>query len=150
MPDERDAWLGSIKSVEREYQATRFAVDRVLGQVKQDPSLLTGDVRVREIERAVLFLEGTYTIRLFAEFESGLRLFFGSARKRRPPSKTEDLLNSVAARQGIPHERLRNAHTVREYRNDLIHHRQRQAGPLPIAEARGYLCGYFSFLPRHW
>src|SRR5215813_15352565 len=112
MSDERDEWIRDIKAVEREYYAVRFAVVRTLEAIQHDPTLLPGDLRLREVQRAAELLEGTYVLRLFAEFESGLRLFFQQTRKRRPPSKTEDLLNSVAARQAIPNEPLTNAHQV--------------------------------------
>ena len=45
MSDELDLWIQNVKGVEREYQAARFAVDRCLQQVRQDPTLLTGDLR---------------------------------------------------------------------------------------------------------
>src|SRR5438874_1319438 len=104
MSHETETWLGRIKAVEREYRAARFSVDRALAHVRQDPTILTGDLRISHIERTSESLEGTYILRLFGEFESGVRLYCRLARKRQPPSKTEDLLNSVAARRGIPHE----------------------------------------------
>ena len=150
MSGERDLWLGRIKSVEREYYAARFSINRALQQVRQNPSLLTGDLRVREIEHASELLEGTYFIRLFAEFETGLRVFLQRVRRRAPPSRTRDLLDGVAASRGIPNERLQDAHSVREYRNSLLHEREDDTVPIPIKEARGYLCWFFSFLPRSW
>jgi hypothetical protein len=150
MPNEIDVWLRRIKAVEREYYAARFSVDRTLGQVRADPTILTGDLRAREIERAASLLEETYILRLFAVFESGLRLYLRLARNRRPPSKTEDLLNSVASRRGIPHEQLRKAHQVRDYRNDLVHERYENSDPITIKDARSHLCHFFSFLARDW
>jgi hypothetical protein len=150
MPNERDEWIRGIKEVEREYRAVRFAVARTLEALKQEPTLLPGDLRPREFQRAAELLEGTYVLRLFAEFESGLRLFFQRARRRRPPSKTEDLLNSVSALRAIPPDQRTNAHQVREYRNALVHSRHPEVGPIPIKDARGHLCTFFSFLPRDW
>lgn len=150
MSHERDVWIRRIKAVEREYLAARFSVDRALEQVRADPTILTSGLAVREIERTAKLLEATYLMRLFAEFESGVRLYARLARKRQPPSKTEDLLNSVASRRGIPNERLRNAHKVREYRNDLVHERYEESEPMTIKDARSHLCHYFSFLPRDW
>src|SRR5437660_525500 len=102
MPDEFDVWIGKIKAVEREYLAVRFSVDRSLKQVRRDPSILTGDLRVREIERAAELLEDTYIMRLFAEFETALRVYFQKTKRRPPPSRTRDLLDGVAAMRGIP------------------------------------------------
>ena len=149
MADEFDLWIRRIKAVEREYLATRFSVDQALQQVRQDPTLLTRDLRVREIEHASELLEGTYIIRLFAEFETALRIFLQKSRGR-PPARTRDLLETVAARRRIPHEHLRNAHAVRDYRNVLVHEREADIDPMSIREARSHLCVYFSFLPRDW
>ena len=150
MADERDEWYQRMKSVEREYQAARFAVDRALQQINEDHNLLTGDLRVRELERASEWLEDTYLLRLFAEFESGLRVFFQRIRHRRGPSRTEDLMNSIAAMRSIQGAQLASAHRVREYRNSLIHERDQPVDPLSIVDARRYLFHYFSFLPLHW
>jgi hypothetical protein len=150
MADEFEIWIRRIKAVEREYFAALFSVERSLEHVRQDPTLLTSDLRVRDLEHAYELLEGTYIIRLFAEFETSIRIFSQKARRRPPPSKTKDLLDSVAARRGIPPDLLRNAHAVRDYRNDLVHEREGEADPMPIGEARGHLCVYFSFLPRNW
>lgn len=150
MADERDFWIRNIKAVEREYVAMRFTVDRSLRHVRQDPSILPRDLKLRQIEHAAVLLEGTYIIRLFAGFETALRVFFRKERRRPPPSRTRDLLETVAAIQRIPPQLLRNAHAVREYRNFLVHERERDADPMTMAEARGRLCVYISFLPRDW
>ena len=89
-------------------------------------------------------------MRIFAEFETSLRIFLQRAGRRPPPSKTRDLLESVAALRRIPLEQLANAHAVRDYRNVLVHEREVYVDPLTITEARGRLCVYFSFLPRNW
>ena len=44
-------------------------------------------------------LEGTYVIRLFAEFETGLRLYWATIRQTEPP--TQHLLDGIAARRAI-------------------------------------------------
>jgi hypothetical protein len=154
MADERDTKIRDIKAVEREYFAVRFSVDRSLQQVRQDPTILTGDLRVREIEYAVEHLEGTYIIRLFAEFETAIRTFSQKVRGRPPTSKTHDLLKNVASRLRIPPEDLSNAQAVRAYRNDLVHLRVKNKKLarqiMAIGEARGHLCRYFSRLPRDW
>ena len=95
-------------------------------------------------------LDGTYIIRLFAEFETGLRLFWPTAKGTDPPSRTRDLLDGVAAYRRIPHDELKNAHAVREYRNLLVHERDEAMEPIPIADARHQLIKFFSFLPPNW
>jgi hypothetical protein len=85
---------------------------------------------------------------LFAEFETGLRVFWKTIRDTEP--STQDLLNGIAARRGIPHDRNANAHAVREYRNTLVHERDEEVVSISIAEARGVLCRFFAFLPPTW
>ena len=108
MADERGVWIRNIKAVEREYVAVHFSVDWALRHVRLDPTILPGDLKVSEVERGAVFLEGTYVIRLFAGFETALRVFFRKERRRPPPSRTRDLLETVAAIQRIPPQLLRN------------------------------------------
>ena len=150
MPDEIDTWSRRIKDVEREYHSVRFAVDRTFAHARTDNSILKNAFTLREIVRAAEMLESTYIMRLFAEFESAVRLYYQRSRKKRMPSKTEDLLNAVASSRGIPHQQLGNAHRVRIYRNELVHERHRSHEPFDIKIARGYLCHFLSFLPRDW
>ena len=150
MSSEREEWSRRIKAVEREFLATRFAVERTISQVRLDSSILTANLKLREIVGAAEMLEATYTLRLFAEFESAVRLCFQRIRKKRPPNKTEDLLNSVGSHWAINANQLKNAHRVREYRNGLAHQQHREIEPIGVAESRGHLCYFLSFLPRDW
>jgi hypothetical protein len=126
----------------------RLATNNLLQAAQRDPGVLQGDLRYRDITHASERLDGTYVIRLFAEFETGLRLYWDSVRDTNP--RTRDLLNGVAALCGIPDEQRENAHLVRAYRNSLVHEREEEVEPLPVALARGYLCHFFSFLPHRW
>lgn len=150
MPCKRFEWLDRVKAVEREYSATRFAADQLLDRVRQDSTSLVGELRVHDVQNASDHLEGTYIIRLFAEFETSLRVFRSASRTKDPPSRTRDLLESVAARTSVPNDWLKDAHDVREYRNSLVHEREEETAPIPIAEARRRLCRFLSFLPLHW
>jgi hypothetical protein len=152
MPHELFEWQERIKAVEREYAATRLATDRLLAAVERDPTLLTRQpaVRVRDIRFASERLDGTYVIRLFAEFETALRLFWQASRGGDPPNRTRDLLDGIAAARRIPHDQLANAHVAREYRNALIHERENLPAPLTVGETRSRLCHFLSFLPADW
>jgi hypothetical protein len=141
-------WQSRIKAVEREYVAMRQAADRLLESALADPTILLENLRHREIVRASQYLEGTYVVRLFAEFESGARQYWRAKWSTDP--KTVDLLDGLAARCGIPDTQRDNAHLVREYRNGLVHEREETTDPVAIALARGYLCRFFSFLPTQW
>jgi len=137
MPFDQFQWLIRIKSVEREYLAARLAVDWLSEQVRLDPTLLHGDLRQRDLAHTSELLEGTYIIRLFAEFESGTP---------RPPSRIRDLIQRLASTCKVGHDLLKNAHDVREYRNALVHEREGDIVNIPIAQARGHLCKFLSRL----
>ena len=134
MPLSRD-WQARIKAVEREYMAVRQAIDWFRESVRGDPTILRGDLRPKEIVPASENLEGTYVIRLFAQFETGLRQYWLTFRDTHP--KTEDLLNGMATREKIPYDHLENAHAVREYRNNLVHEREGEMDPIPVGAVRG-------------
>lgn len=149
MPSDK-SWMGRVKDVEREHIASRFAVDHLLSVVRQDPTAIKGKVQIRELDRASDQLEGTYIIRLFAEFETILRMFWLASRSKYPPARTRDLLDGVGARCRIPHDRIQHAHDVRDYRNVLVHEREERIEAIPIHKARSHLCHFLSFLPRAW
>jgi hypothetical protein len=141
-------WQERIKAVGRQYDAVQLATSRLLDAGKRDPTILTGGMTYRDVVDASKALEGTYIIRLFAEFETGLRLFWETVRDTNP--RTRDLLDGLAAMRDIPDGQCDNAHLVREYRNSLVHEREEAVEPIPIAAARGFLCRFFSFLPPKW
>ena len=72
MPFNKFEWMKRVKAVEREHTASRFATDYLLNAIQQDPTTLDGNLRVRDVNESAERLEGTYTIRLFAEFETSL------------------------------------------------------------------------------
>jgi len=141
-------WLTRIKSVEREYLAIRQAAGRFQHAARVDPTILIDNLRHADIVDASQNLEGTYLIRLFAVFETGVRQYWETRRKAKP--KTVDLLNGVAARCRIPDVHRVDAHLVRDYRNSLVHEREDGIKALPIADARRYLCRFFGHLPPQW
>ena len=148
MPHHSNTWLQRIKDIEREHQSVRFAIRRLLAEADRDPTVLEGTLRVRDLRLASEHLDGTYIIRLFAEFETGLRLFWATLRDTEP--RTRDLLDGIAARKRIPPEKLQSAHDVREYRNFLIHEREEKITSIGVAAARSSLCRFFSHLPPTW
>ena len=150
MPRTIDEWQRRIKTVEREFTSTRFASDRLLAEAVRDSAVLKAVISLRDIRQASSRLDGTYIIRLFAEFEAGLRQFWFAARGADSPSRTRDLLDGIAASRKIPYDQLANAHKVRDYRNNLIHERDEQSVLISVADARHHLCYFFSFLPPDW
>src|SRR5262249_15295786 len=106
----RDEWLSRIKAVEREYLAMRQAANRFRHAALGDPTIVQRNLEHRDIIAASTNLEGTYVIRLFAEFETGARQYWGAIRPTDP--RTADLLDALAARCGIPDTQRDNAHRV--------------------------------------
>lgn len=148
MTHHRHEWLAAIKAAEREHASMGLAADRLLADVRRDPTFLRDAIELRHVLVASSNLEATYTVRLFAEFETGLRLYWATIRSSEPP--TRDLLDGIAARRAVPARYLANAHIVREHRNMLVHRQDAVAASISVVEARDRLCRIFSFLPPHW
>jgi hypothetical protein len=149
MPNEKFIWMERIRAVEREFTATKFATERLLFAAQHDPTILEDRVEPREIVRAVSNLEDTYIIRLFAEFETALKMFL-RANKIRVPNKAEFLVNRVAAKMKILYEPLQHVQAVREYRNSLVHDRTESPDRISLRNATAHLCTFFGRLPRSW
>src|SRR5271166_5033472 len=77
MPHRRFEWHERIKAVEREYWSARRAIDRLSADVARDPGALGEGPSPRDLRSADENLEGTYLVRMFAEFETGVRSFWG-------------------------------------------------------------------------
>lgn len=149
MPSEAFEWMNRIKVVEREYGAIRFGTDRLIVAVNDDPAILAGPIKRPAIKIASAHLEGTYIIRVFAEFETALRQF-GRAFHIREQRRAETLINRVRDRGRIPPADARPVHQVREYRNVLVHDRQAPVAPVTIREATRFLCAFLSHVQGIW
>ena len=146
----REERLERIRRVEREYQVAAVAIGGLGRQLRADPSALAGDeLRHRDFLACRDNLEATYLIRLFAEFEAGLRQVWRTlVRPTSPPAQI--LLDSVAARFFIPATWLAHVHGVRLYRNSLVHDADEKIEKISLVDARSQLCRYFSRLPATW
>ncbi len=141
-------WQTRIKSVEREYLVMRQAADRFQQQSWDDSAILTSQFGHSDINKASKNLESTYVMRLFAEFESGARQYWEETWNTEP--RTKDLLDGLAARCHIPDTEKNNGHSIRKYRNSLVHEREDDQVAVSIIVVRRYLCRFFSFLPQQW
>ncbi|MFO0825545.1 MAG: hypothetical protein U0792_20895 [Gemmataceae bacterium] len=137
-----------IKGVERELLTARKAVDEFIAALKSGDAELPPNTKLRDAETMSENLEGTYLIRLFAAFESGLRSYWATFKDTTPPSK--DLIDSIAGRRGIPDDTREDVHAVREYRNSLVHENESETTPIEIGESRSRLCTFFARLPDQW
>jgi hypothetical protein len=148
---ERRKRIDRIVSVEKEFLAAIDALALLGDKLVGDPSW--GDSQgwkqqdARNLSRN---LESTYLIRLFAEFESGLRSYWelSLGNLTHPPAK--DLLDSVARRRSIPQDWLDDVQEVRRLRNSYVHEKDDTEVPIPLVEAKRRLCRYFSRLPEDW
>jgi len=137
-----------IKAVEREFLAARRAVDDLIAALESGTTTLPPNTKVRDVHTMSDNLEGTYLVRLFAAFESGLRDFWTTIKDTSPQAK--DLIDSIAARREIPAPTRDNVHEVRVYRNSLIHEPDDDVSPVSLKDARSRLCTFFARLPEQW
>ena len=149
MPHRRSDWHERIKGVEREYWAARLAVGRLVADVARDPGVLGDGPEQRDLIAANHNIEGTYLIRMFAEFESGVRSFWRADRRRSRP-QAEVLLNRVGDVRGIPADVIDNVHGARTYRNSLLHDREDEVEVVTVSEARRCFQTYLARLPNEW
>ncbi len=148
MSQSRFDWQERIKSVERECWATRIAVDRLTVDVSKEPEVLGKGPRPRDLQSASENLDGTYVMRMFAEFETCIRSFWSVIKRTHPQTKI--LLDSIGARCRIPQDTIVDAQNVREYRNTLVHNRDGTIDIVSVGRSRHSLSNYISFLPDGW
>jgi hypothetical protein len=101
MPNETFVWLTRIRDVERKYTSAQWATNYVVQAAQADPTILAWDLRPRDIRNASDRLQGTYIIRLFAQFETALRAFI-TAQAKHQPKWAEHLINRVGNHGKIP------------------------------------------------
>ena len=154
MPYRRYEWHEHIKDVEGEYNAARFALDRLKAQFVATPEILKKGDEARMYLRATdRNLEGTYLVRLFAAFEAALRSY--DRARHNDPTRNENasvLIDTTGGRrgQGILMIVRNRAHAVRRARNYWAHEDDATLEPMTIADARARLQTYLSWLPEEW
>ncbi len=146
----RDDFFKWIASVESEYHAARLAVTKLREEARSDSKNLTSaGLLLADVKKCLSNLEATYIVRLFAEFESALRIYWKVARKRKSSPQISSLIASVAALRVIPDVTANCAHAVREFRNSLVHENIQRA-TLTFGDCRSHLAKFLSFLPPEW
>lgn len=148
---ERERRLKRMRAVEREFDTAAVAIDALGQRLEADPSALAKHGLAQQDFRTLKGnLEATYLIRVFAEFETGLRAAWMRAFRRKSHPPVTDLLNGIAARRSISQRWLDDVHEVRVYRNSLIHEESEQVPPVEIHDAGDRLRRFFSQLPANW
>lgn len=152
MLQDNRSWMIRIKDVERDYQTLRTILVAHIHQWQKLSQEYPG-LKRQDIDSCKARLESSMLVRLFAEFESGLRSYWKFHQRhttRKTVPKTEDLLNSLGARQRINTELIANVHRVRSYRNGIIHANNEPLVPVALSQSRSWLCTFFSSLPEYW
>jgi hypothetical protein len=143
-----------IAAVAREYLAAKSAAELLEVQLQADPNY--GWNQGWESRDGAAFndnLESTYLVRLYAEFEAGLRDYWANHLNRGTHPPMAQLLQSLAD-QRLSIDRLEDADAVREYRNFLVHSESDKPPPelraFTVAEAKSHLCYFFGRLDPDW
>jgi hypothetical protein len=143
-----------IVAVAKEYLAAKSAANLLGSQLHIEPHF--GRDQGWDARDGAAFdanLESTYIIRLYAEFESGLRDYWGNHLNRHTHPPMIQLLQLLAD-QRISIDRLDDADAVREYRNFLVHSESDKSPSdmrtFTVAEAKTHLCYFFGRLDTDW
>ena len=141
--------LEQLKSVADQYQAAKFAVGCLLAEAKKDPGNLQALVRPNDLKVCLDRLEATYFVMLFAEFESAIRYVWKAQFSKKTRPRMEILLDRIAAKAYVTDTDLGHVHSVRRYRNFLVHGED-FAKSVTLEKARSLLARFFYFMPGPW
>src|ERR1017187_9993792 len=115
----RQTAFDMLRRTHDELEAGRFALSRVLADLKNNPNLFiaaqTVGVTATELKSCALNLEITFVLRLFAEFEAVLRDYWKQGLGRVTNPDMGRLMNSIAAKRNMNRLHLSFAHEIREY-----------------------------------
>ncbi len=119
---ERQRRIERIRSVEREYRAGLAAAEFLTDALMDNPSLgERGDWKYGDARSFKQNLAPTFVIRLFAEFEAGLRDYWEKALKRKSKPAMQKLVDAIATVRTIPWKETAEVHEARELRNSYVH-----------------------------
>src|SRR5262249_2451569 len=135
----------------REYLVATVAARGLDERFRADPSVLVAErLEIADYRDFRDYLEATYLIRLFAEFEAGLREAWEFPFGRTTVPRVRDLIDSLHAQCSIPRDGRACGHEVRIYRNALFKEGSGDVPPIGLREACSWLCRFFSRLPHGW
>lgn len=151
MSIDRDDWGQRIKAVERQYKTARLALERLRTQSLVDASISLQFPDANNVKETLAGLELTYVIRIFAVFENGLRSYWQKVKPGKKPDM-KPLIDAIGSKRKVSYNVLKEAHEVREYRNQIVHQKKPNEAAISIAmdEVRKRLSMYFDRLPFQW
>jgi len=139
------------RAVQREHSAAEIASDLLAARLAADPSsLVPHNLNPPDYVNLRENLAATYLIRMFAEFEAGIRDAWANAFHRPTHPQAAPLIDSIAGRCYMPQDWLDEVHRVRECRNAQVHEGEPDPTFTSLADARQSLCRFFSMLPLDW
>jgi hypothetical protein len=139
-----------IKQIIINYENAIQMVQILTGIVTEQPQYLhRHNLSLAEMRALAIEFHDIYFTRMFACFESSLRHYWRITVRDTKPL-TEQLLSSIAGRQGVPQDTLEAVHNIRKFRNFLIHEEHEIEMRFTIHEAGGYLNKYIARLPHEW
>jgi|SRR5579864_5339407 len=140
----------SLKQVESRYETAIRAIEALKKILQEQPKYLKKfDLDLIELAALHSELHEIYFTRLFARFESTLRGYWRTKRKKTRPM-TKVLLNSIGNQRGVEADTLEIVQEIRVYRNSLIHEENKASRQFKLHEASRHLHKYLSRLPRKW
>jgi hypothetical protein len=142
--------IQQIRSCESMCEAGKAATAYFYEVCRSDPSCIpaAANFRARDIRACHDDLEHTYLARMFAIFEMTLREFWERAVGRQSHPAVNRLMDRIALRCNVAVDHLAMAHSVREFRNALVHGGKSES--VTLGDARSYLCRFLSNLPHEW
>ncbi len=150
MPLETLVRFRRLKAIEHEYRIAALAMRKLVVQARSDPTILEADMKFSGIGEALDNLNNTYAIRLFADFETGLRQFWTAARLEPEPRSITEIIDRVASRHRIGSDELRNVHRVRKDRNRQVHDNEEEGEAIDVGDCRHFLNAFLGEMPSSW
>ncbi len=152
--NKRQYRIQRIADVMQEYLAAQTAANWLAARTAEDPSFgrkQKPDWEPRGGHAFLQNLESTYLVRMYAEFEAGLRDYWATYCGKDTQPRMVDLLRHAIPTQAFSQDCIDNADSVRKYRNHLVHDSEEEPPPrITLLDAKRYLCDYFSRLDRRW
>jgi hypothetical protein len=151
----RQQRIQRIADVAQEFIAALTAANWLRERQEADPTF--GRTHGWEPKAGISFsanLEATYIIRMYAEFEAGLRDYWETHLNKSTHPPMVQLVRSAIPNQMFSQDCIDDADDVREYRNFLVHDIEddppEEMRVFTVPEAKRCLCEYFGRLDPRW
>ncbi len=136
-----------MKAVEREHRLARIALAELEQVVSSSSDRLTREkLSVADLRSYKEKLEQTYLIRLFAEFETGIKDHWKHGLGNDAFTRIMDVIDSLASKYRVFDQTRVQVHKVRMWRNHLVHDDDSDATATPLKDARRCLGRFLGHL----